>query len=217
MPSNWSPTDGGIQPIGTYPQIFAKTANLDGTLEARITTPTGLFADNYFWNNVIDANTRNGTFDNCVLGSPYADSPLLDLTCTYDALANVDLGLERNAFDSLAGLTDNQLAVAEALEDVYDVTLVGPFAGVVAELFTLDAVDLVDAFDQLSGVEYPNYLHAVRNNNFVINSFVSDQLDCAINIRGIDACREPDYGGRVWVKGIWNWLRGRQQRRCDRL
>src|SRR4029453_17183419 len=75
------PAAGGVQPIGTYPQIFANTANIDGNLVANITTPNGLFEDSYFWNNVIDAVTLNGTFDSCSLGAPFSTTPLLGLTC----------------------------------------------------------------------------------------------------------------------------------------
>ena len=199
------PAAGGTQPIGSYPQIFANTANIDGNLVARITTPNGLFADSYFWNNVIDANTLNGTFDSCALDGAYGNSPLLGLACTYDATENVDLGLTRTPFDGVAGLTDNEEAVAAAIENVYGVGLTGPFGNLVAELFTLDLGDLLDAYDQMSGVEYPNYLHAVRNNSFVQNTFVNDQLDCAIDLRGIAACAEPTYEGRVWILGDYNW------------
>ncbi|HEX8028052.1 MAG TPA: autotransporter domain-containing protein, partial [Vicinamibacterales bacterium] len=199
------PAAGGTQAIGTYPQIFANTANIDGNLVAVVTTPNGLYADSYFWNNVIDAVTLNGTFDSCSIGGDQAPSPLLGLTCTYDGGENVDLGLARVAFNDLAGLTDNQLAVATALENVYDVTLTGPFSTLVAELFTLDQASLVDAFDQLSGVEYPNYLHSIRNSQFVLNTFVNDQLDCSIAPDGIENCRTPTEGGRVWILGQYGW------------
>ena len=199
------PAVGGTQPVGTYPQIFANTANIDGNLVANITTPTGLYADDYFWDNVIDAVTLNGTFDSCSVGGAQAVSPLLGLTCIYDANENVDLGLERFAFNSLGGLTDNQLAVSTALENVYDVSLTGPFGTLVAELFTLDEPTLINAYDQLSGVEYPNYLHAVRNSQFVLNTFVNDQLDCAISAGGLDNCRVPEERGRVWMMGQYGW------------
>jgi len=198
------PSAGGTQPVGTYPQIFANTANVDGTLVADITTPNGLFADSYFWNNVIDANALSGQFDACLIGGPLNSTPLLDLSCVYDGADNVDLVLERIAFNDLAGLTGNQLVVATALENVYGTDLTGDFGDLVAELFLLDEADLVTAYDQLSGVEYPNYLHAVRNNTFVLNSFVSDQIDCAIHIRGIEECRTPETRGRIWVKGSYN-------------
>jgi uncharacterized protein YhjY with autotransporter beta-barrel domain len=200
------PEDGGVQPVGTYPQIFADVANLDGTLVADISviTPNGLFADSYFWDNVIDANTRNGEFAACIAGSPFDTSPLLNFGCIYDDAANVDLALERIGFDELAGLTANQLVVAGAIENVYSPDLTGDFGDLVAELFLLDEADLLLAYDQLSGVEYPNYLHAVRNNTFVVNSFVSDQVDCAIHIRGVEECRAPETRGRIWVKGSYN-------------
>jgi hypothetical protein len=69
------PSAGGTQPVGTYPQVYTDTANLAGTLVADIYPAGGLFADSYFWDNVIDANVRNGTFDSCVVGSPYSLTP----------------------------------------------------------------------------------------------------------------------------------------------
>jgi hypothetical protein len=175
-----SPVDGGVQPVGTYPQIYADTANLDGTLVAAFVNNTnGLFFDDYFWDIVIDANVRIGEFAACTMSGVNLNSPLLDFSgCIYDDQNNVDLGLNRIAFNEVAGLTRNELAVATAIENVYGVDLTGDFGGMVAELFTLDEPDLILAYDQLSGVEYPNYLHAVRNNSFAINSVVSDQIDC---------------------------------------
>ena len=85
------PAAGGTQPVGTYPQIFTDVADLDGTLVADITPAGGLFADNYFWDNVIDANTRNGEFAACNIDGAYAGSLFLDLTCIYDDDNNVDL------------------------------------------------------------------------------------------------------------------------------
>ena len=77
------PAAGGAQPVGSYPQIFVNTANLDGELVADVTTASGLFADSYSWDNVIDANVRNGTFHQCALGGPNAGSVLLKFACSY--------------------------------------------------------------------------------------------------------------------------------------
>ncbi len=200
------PATGGTQPVGTYPLVYADTANLAGTLAVDIYPANGLFADSYFWDNVIDANTRNGTFASCVLASPYASTPLLSgLSCTYDANENVDLGLSRVAFNAVGGLTKNQLAVSTAIENVYATDLTGSFGNLVAELFTLDQPQLVQAYDQMSGVEYPNYLHDVRNNQFVLNTFINDQLDCAIDFgRGVQGCRDPRAGWRVWGMGTYD-------------
>ncbi|HYX46176.1 MAG TPA: hypothetical protein VE820_05080, partial [Sphingomicrobium sp.] len=63
---------GGAAAPGTYPQIFADTANLGGTLVANIRPANGLF-DNASYDNVIDANTRNGTFAKCALAGPYTN------------------------------------------------------------------------------------------------------------------------------------------------
>src|SRR5690606_38453139 len=48
-----------------YPQIFANTADITGaSLEVRPSSANGLYDDNYFYDNVIDANTLTGTFAN---------------------------------------------------------------------------------------------------------------------------------------------------------
>ena len=201
------PTSGGDQAPGTYPQVFADTANLAGTLLADVHPAGGLFADSYFWDNVIDANTLNGTFDQCALSGAYGSSPLLDFSgCIYDTGNNVDLGLTRVAFNAAGlGLTRNELAVATAIENVYDPGLTGSFANVLGQLFTLDQGNLAAAYDQMSGVEYPNYLHDVRNSQFVLNTFVNDQLDCSVEFgNGIQGCRDPRSGWRVWGMGAFD-------------
>ena len=85
----------------------------------------GLFADSYSWQNVIDANTRTGTFDQCLLGGPNAGSVLLSLTCSYDSNANVDLALTRKAFGPVAGLNGNGTEVGVGLDCIYNVNLTG--------------------------------------------------------------------------------------------
>jgi hypothetical protein len=76
-----------------------------GRLVADIRTTTLLPHNNYFWNNVIDANTRNGTFDQCALvnfnGMDVTNSVLVDFGCIYDAQANVDLGFQRIGFNQI--------------------------------------------------------------------------------------------------------------------
>src|SRR5690606_26956291 len=45
-----------------YPQIFADTADITGgAIEIRPSSPNGLYANSYFYDNVIDANTLIGT------------------------------------------------------------------------------------------------------------------------------------------------------------
>ena len=70
------PSVSGAAAPGTYPQVFADTANLAGTLVANIQSANGLYTSATY-DNVIDANTLNGTFDQCLLGGPVAGSLLL--------------------------------------------------------------------------------------------------------------------------------------------
>ena len=57
---------GAIRSCSRTPPI------VDGTLEVRLGSRTRLFADSYFWDNVIDANSLNGSFDSCVIGGAQA-------------------------------------------------------------------------------------------------------------------------------------------------
>ena len=88
--------------------MFADVANLDGTLLIVPNSSNGLYADDYFYDNVIDANTRVGTFDTCGLDGTFGDSIFLAVECIYDAANNVDLGIERTPFDEIPGLTRNR-------------------------------------------------------------------------------------------------------------
>ena len=96
------------------------------------------------------------------------------------------------------------MAVATALENVYGTDLTGSFGTLVSELFTLDQPALFSAYDQMSGVEYPNYLHNLRNNQFVLDTFISDQLDCTAYFGGLNGCRAPRTGWRVWGLGTYD-------------
>ena len=180
------PAAGGTQAVGTYPQVYADTVNLDGKLVADIFPAGGIFDDSYFWDNVIDANTRNGTFASCGLAAPYATTPLLsDLACTYDANNNVDLGLTRVAFNAVAGLTFNQNSVATGIECLYDdlgaaglaATAMDP---VVADLFKFNAADYAAALDQLSGAAYAGYLQSFGSLGYHYNSILDRATDCEV-------------------------------------
>jgi outer membrane protein OmpA-like peptidoglycan-associated protein/uncharacterized protein YhjY with autotransporter beta-barrel domain len=184
-----------------YPVINAGNANLGGSLELRLSTQNGLYGNSYVYNDVIDADTRNGTFASVATSTP---SPLLAVSAVYDANANVDLNITRNAFDSVPGLTVNQAATGGGIENVYSPNLTGPFGGLVATLFTLDADAYPDALDQLSGDQYAGYLQGLRNYSLQTNGMVSDQLDCAISIDGPQKCRARDGEVRVWALGNYN-------------
>lgn len=177
------PTAGGTQPVGTYPQVYANQATLEGTLVADITPAGGLFFDDYFWDNVIDAHVRNGGFDGarCVLDGTYAGSLLVDLDCIEDANANIDLALTRVAFDAVPGLNQNGIAVGSGLECIYDPTLTGGIADLLADLFLFtDPVNYNIALNQLAGEGYANYLQSFPSLGVHYNDLVDRATNCEI-------------------------------------
>ena len=182
------PAAGGDQAPGTYPQVFANTAHIDGTLEARFTTPNGLFADDYFWDNLIDANALDGTFDQCQIGGATAGSLFLNVECIYDTSNNVDLALTRTPFDEIAGLNRNGLATATGLECIYDTSLTGGIVDVLADLFLFtDVANYNTALNMLSGSAYANYLQSFP----CLGVHYNDLLDHATN------CEIPALAGSV--------------------
>ncbi len=175
------PEEGGVQPVGSYPQVFANTANLDGTLVAELTVPGGLIADSYSYDNVIDADVRAGQFDQCLLGGAYANSLLVGIECSYDNQANVDLAIERVAFNAVSGLNQNGTSVGEGLECIYDVTLTGGIVDVLADLFLFtNAANYNTALNMLSGSVYANYLQSFPSLGVHHNDILAKATDCEI-------------------------------------
>lgn len=176
----------GADPESAYPRIVADVANLGGALLAR--AGSGLYADSYLFENVIDANVRNGQFDSCGIdGNP----ALLELSCVYDAQGNVDLGIERIAFNAVNGLTRNQAAVGSGVEVLYDVGLTGPFAAMVAQLFTFDDGEYRGALDQLSGAGYAAYLQSFHTLGAHYGLLIDKATECVMPQRASSAldCR----------------------------
>jgi outer membrane autotransporter protein len=191
----------GADPEASYPQIMADVANLDGTLLVR--PASDLYADSYLFEDVIDANVRNGQFDSCgIEGNP----ALLELSCAYDAQGNVDLGINRVAFNAVAGLTRNQTAVGSGIEALYDVDIDGPFRDLVEELFTFDEGEYRGALDQLSGASYAAYQQSFHALGVHYSQLIDRATECAMPQRASSAldCRtdkvhiwgQLDVGGR---------------------
>jgi uncharacterized protein with beta-barrel porin domain len=179
------PASGGAQAVGSYSQIFANTADLGGTLEARITTATGLFENDYSWDNVIDANVVNGEFDSCALGGAYAKSVLLSLQCHYDEAGNVDLSLTRNAFGSISGLNGNGIEVGSSLEGIYNVGLTGGLADMFHDLFLIsDPAHYNVALNELSGSVYANYLNSFPSLGVHYDDLTDHATECEIPMLG---------------------------------
>lgn len=174
----------------SYPRISAGTVNLTGaTLELRpVPGPNAFYADSYTFDNLIDADVRNGQFSACrIVGG----GPLLGLTCAYDAANNVDLTFTRTAFDALSGLTENQQAAGSGIEAVYGPNLAAPLVPVVQALFGLDARAYAQALEQLGGSEYASTLQSFGTLGTRVNGMVNRGIDCASAGRplGWRACR----------------------------
>ena len=157
---------------GTYPQVFANTANLGGTLEAQYLP--GFYADKSFYDNIIEAGDRNGTFD-----AVEDNSLLLKTKAIYDG-ENVDLRVKRTAFDHIKGLSRNQDSAAGAIENNYgklpgpgvDPATTNPFAQLVANLFLIsDKSDYAALLDQLSGSQFAQELQSVLWSLRPLNEF----------------------------------------------
>ena len=66
-------------------------------------------------------------------------------------------------------------AGAGRLQDSFNIDLEGPYAELLAEIFTLNEGEYFDVLDQLSGIQYLNFVSAIRNNSFVLDSFLLDE------------------------------------------
>ena len=178
----FTPNAPGVQPVGSYSQIFANTANLNGTFEARFTSANGLFDDMSF-DNVIDADVRVGGFDgaNCVIGGALTGTLLLELDCVEDAANNIDLDVTRVLFTEIPTDNDNAAAVAAGLECIFDTDLTGGVADLLAELFMIDNVaEFNVALNQLSGSSYANYLQSFWSLGAHFNDLVDRATSCEV-------------------------------------
>ncbi len=184
-----------------YPYINANTANLAGRLMVQLATPNGLYANAYNFQDIIDANTRTGTFSSVVTNT---GSVLLTPAAIYDSANNVDLTVTRVAFGAVPGLTFNQKATGDGIEAVYSPTQTGPYGTLLANLFLQTAATYPAALDMLSGDQYAGFVQNLRNSSLQVSTLVSDQMDCAISKDGVDKCREPDGGLRLWALGGFN-------------
>jgi len=171
---------GGTAEPGTYPQVFADTANLDGTLVANIASPNGLF-DTMTYDNVIDANVRKGEFAQCMINGIPTGSLLLHLGCVYDAANNVDLALTRTAFDGVAGLNGNGAAVGTGLDSFFDVNATAGQALLFNNLFLItDQANYNIALNQLAGSSYANYLNSFPSLGVHYDDLVDHATNCEI-------------------------------------
>ena len=151
--------------------------------------------------------SRVGQFDACVLAGAYEDALLAGLECVYDGKANVDLTIERVAFDAVAGLGINAAAVGSGLECIYDVTLTGGIADMLADLFLFtDPVNYNIALNQLSGSVYANYLQSFPSLGVHHNDILAKATDCEIPALAgsVLECRASS-GLHLWGQADYQW------------
>ncbi len=187
-----------------YPQIFTDVANITGGhLAVRVSVPSGLFADNYFYDNVIDANDLTGRF-----GSMSIDSMFLRLTDIYDSQDNVDLSISRIAFnDPIFGLDGNAGSAAGAIETDYDPTATGDYQDLVAELLSItDSATYVLALDSLHAAQYAGYLQSLGWMGAQFGGLLGSMNDCPhLDTTGDKLKCQSKPAVRLWGKAARSW------------
>jgi len=153
------------------------TATLAGTLRAVV--QPGLYAATQTYDGVVLSGGLSGAFATVI-----STSPFLAATAINNG-NNVDLTLTRVAFNAVPGLTDNQRAVATALEGAYSPTLTGDAATIYGNVF---AATSIGVFDQLSG----EISTGVQNPSFAMgDQFLRAMLGQAQRARGTAAAAAP--------------------------
>lgn len=140
--------------------IRANVADIDGAFQLNLMP--GLYGDTITFSDVIAASTLNGEFNSALLNT---NSVFFEVTPVYPGDDTVDIVLTRNAFNSLAGLTQNQMSIADVLENTYSTTLTGEYGDLVQELLVLDATDFAAGVDMLHGAEH------AQNERALLSSF----------------------------------------------
>jgi len=162
---------------GDYSQLFAREANIDGKFVALY--GAGFYGDSMVYEDIIDAEVLN-TVDP-VQGFAEVDdnSALLNTQAVVDENDNIDLNVQRVAFNEVDGLTRNQRAAGGAIEDVYDrINPDSDFGRLVGSMFTLDDGDYNRFMDQLTGAEHAQHLQSVLWSTRAINRIITERMEC---------------------------------------
>ena len=173
---------------GDYSQVMVNTANVNGTLAVGF--QADLYADTTTYDNIVESNNLTGNFD-----AVEDNSLFLEGTAVADGANNIDLVVDRLAFNSIEGLTKNQNAASTAIEDTYaDAGLGSPaYQNMVAGLFLLDEEEFPQFLDQLAGAEYAQMLQSVLWSNRGMNRVVTERMACD---------RDGVYAGSTSVNGL---------------
>jgi uncharacterized protein with beta-barrel porin domain len=126
-------------------------ANLAGTVRALV--QPGIYGATQTYSGVMTSGGLTGAFT-----AAESTSPFLVATAINNG-NNVDLTLTRVAFNAVAGLTDNQRAVASGLEGAYSPALTGNAATIYGNVFAATSVTVFDALsgEVATGVQNPSF------------------------------------------------------------
>ncbi|MFO1123816.1 MAG: autotransporter outer membrane beta-barrel domain-containing protein, partial [Hyphomicrobiales bacterium] len=220
---------------GDYPIIrVADTATVNGKAIAMY--QAGLYEDSFTYHGVLSAGALSSADPITGFAEVEDNSVLLDTRGEIDSVNpnQINLVVNRVAFDqAVSGLTQNQNAVAETIEDVYgDIDPNSDFAGLVGSLFSLNADDYPEFLNQLTGAEYAQHLQSVLWSTRTINRLVTERMECsgatpgymetsglsadlgdgtsatatadAPSMADSNACFEPKRFA-VWARGFGSW------------
>jgi uncharacterized protein with beta-barrel porin domain len=122
---------------GLHDSLSVEQASLNGTLHAVL--QPGLYGTTTTYSNVLlSSATVNGQFANVTSSSAFFDA-----VATYNA-SSVDLTLTRQGFGAVAGETQNQRAIGNALEAGYSTSLTGAAATFYTQLLQAASVRVLD-------------------------------------------------------------------------
>ncbi|MCP3473914.1 autotransporter domain-containing protein [Bradyrhizobium sp. CCGUVB1N3] len=145
-------------------------ANLDGTL--RVALQPGLYQSSTTYTNVLASGLLIPAGSTSVVGqfaTVTSSSAFFNATATYNA-ASVDVTLTRQSFGAVAGETQNQRAVGNALEAGYSTALTGSAATFFTQLLQAGSVRVLD---QLSG----EGTSGTQNTAFAAGSLFGQTMD----------------------------------------
>ncbi len=161
-------------PLGTAGFISATNVTLGGNLV--VSLDPGLYSNATLYQTIFSVNPIAGDWANLGTGT---NSVLFTVTETRPTAFEADIVLTRVPFDAVAGLTPNEEAVADGLENAYSTALVGPNALLYESLFFLNAAQYPVALDMLSGEEAGEVSQLDVDSADILTKATMEHLDLA--------------------------------------
>ena len=156
-----------VDNAGNRDGLSAVQANLNGTLRAVL--QPGLYQSSTTYTGVVQTTAAiTGQF-----ASVTSSSAFFNATATYNA-NSVDLILTRQGFGAVAGETQNQRAIGNALEAGYSTALTGATATFYAQLLQAGSLR---ALDQLSGEGTSGTQNTAFNSGVLFGQTMEGQME----------------------------------------